>query len=435
MTTKKDPILKQIETISDSNKKIQKEINTISKIFVDNQKMLSSMKNMMDTLTLTIQDIQKQSKQIKILEEDTQKIYTNLNKVKIQSNIITNLDSQITKLQEEITKINSTEDINQQVEDSANAIKNNSKMIIRIAQRIDDIKDSLRKVSKKADSIQDVKSDIKQLKKNVTQISSKTDKFVDKTKIKELKVELEKLNKKAATSTNVNSELNAIKIAISKVSEKSVGIDSLKKTLDDLKIQFDDISRKTKTVDSNTKLLNALTKKINTIEISLSQIGDTVKDDLLKDVEEKISHIITKQDKSISNLHEKSVELFSDIKSTSKSSSDSLMMLLKYQSSMNMITDTKYGGIKELENMISQTVNTINTFTEDQDVPLPYEVSQWALSKIFECADKWEIKFNEVYSILTSIMDKNTIKESIKIQQIRDIYGIRAVDKIRNDLI
>ena len=68
-------ILKKVASVTDSSKALQKEIKVMSKIFGDNQKVLLSMKEMIDTLTLTLESIQKQSKQIDILEDDTQKLY------------------------------------------------------------------------------------------------------------------------------------------------------------------------------------------------------------------------------------------------------------------------------------------------------------------------------------------------------------------------
>jgi hypothetical protein len=35
---------------------------------------------------------------------------------------------------------------------------------------------------------------------------------------------------------------------------------------------------------------------------------------------------------------------------------------------------------------------------------------------------------------LTNAIGRDMLKEAIRIQQVRDIYGIRAVDEIRNDL-
>ena len=81
-SSKKEPtpasILKKVATVSDSNKLLQKEIKSMTKIFGENQKVLISMKGMIDTLTSTLEHIQKQSKQINIIEEDTQKLYSGL---------------------------------------------------------------------------------------------------------------------------------------------------------------------------------------------------------------------------------------------------------------------------------------------------------------------------------------------------------------------
>ena len=153
--TKKEPspsvLLKKIGSVSDSNKTLQKEIKVMSKIFGENQKVLVSMKGMIDALTSTLEHIQKQSKQINIIEDDTQKLYAGLNQVRTQSNLVDKINNQTAKLQEEITKISKmqkaskSQEISKQVEDSMNSIKNNSQMIIKIAQRIDEVRDNLKK--------------------------------------------------------------------------------------------------------------------------------------------------------------------------------------------------------------------------------------------------------------------------------------------------
>jgi hypothetical protein len=101
--------------------------------------------------------------------------------------------------------------------------------------------------------------------------------------------------------------------------------------------------------------------------------------------------------------------------------------------------ESKYGEVKDIENMASQTVEIVNLFDRisiesGEKISFPQEVRQWAVSKILDCADKWEIRFSDVYSILTNAIGRDMIKESVRIQQIRDIYGIRAVDEIRRDL-
>ena len=89
--------------------------------------------------------------------------------------------------------------------------------------------------------------------------------------------------------------------------------------------------------------------------------------------------------------------------------------------------------------MGTMTTDIVNLFDKvsiesGEKIPLPHEVRQWAVSKILDCADKWEIRFSDVYSILSNALGRDMLKESIRIQQVRDIYGIRAVDEIRNDL-
>ena len=230
--TKREPspsmLIKKVTTISDSNKVLQKEIKVMSKIFGENQKVLISMKGMIDTLVSTLEHIQKQSKQINIIEEDTQKLYAGLNQVRTQSNIISKINDQTTKLQEEVNKISNIQksetstELSQQVEDSMNSIKNNSQMIIKIAQRIDEVRDELRKVSGKTDSFLEIGSEMNQLKNNVEEISEKTMKLETGGQIIEsLKQELENITEKISTNSNLDNELSAIKITIDAISSKA----------------------------------------------------------------------------------------------------------------------------------------------------------------------------------------------------------------------
>ena len=146
-------LLKKVAGVSDSTKVLSKEIKSMTKIFGENQKVLVSMKTMIDSLTSAIEQIQKQSKQMNILEEDTQKLFAGLNQVRSQSNLVTKINDQAARLQEQIHKIEAegkpdTEKLSQKVSESMDSIKNNSQMIIKIAQRVDEVRDDLRKVSR-----------------------------------------------------------------------------------------------------------------------------------------------------------------------------------------------------------------------------------------------------------------------------------------------
>ncbi len=474
-------LLKKVASVSDSNKALQKEIKVMSKIFGENQKVLVSMKGMIDSLASTLEYIQKQSKQINIIEGDTQKLYAGLNQVRTQSNLVNKINDQTTKLQEEINKIASSQkaspELSQQVENSVNSIKNNSEMIIKIAQRIDEVRDDLRKVSGKTDSFLEISSEISNLKNSIEKISVKTGEGETGTQVIEsLRQEFEKIAEGMSSTSNLNAELNAIKVTIDSISAKASKIDSLGGVIDGLKQQFETISSQANTVDNlSLESIKELGGKIDKIETeigALSQradstafVGEGLKSvqedfsdfkqdvfDKTNSIEQKISSvsdILKRQDASTIEFHKKSEKLFEEVQAirnvTNKASSDSsveMMALLKlseYQSSIRMNSETKYGNSKELEKMASQTADIVNLFDKisieaGEKIPLPHEVRQWAVSKILDCADKWEIRFSDVYSILSNAIGRDMLKESVRIQQIRDIYGIRAVDEIRKDL-
>ena len=476
-------ILKKVASVSDSNKTLQKEIKVMSKIFGENQKVLVSMKGMIDTLTSTLEHIQKQSKQINSIEEDTQKLYAGLNQVRTQSNLIDKINNQTEKLENELKQIAEVQktskplEISQKVEESMNSITNNSQMIIKIAQRIDEVRDDLREVSGKANSFSEISSEMNKLKESIEEISGKTENISTGTQVVEsLKQEFEKIIEGIAATSSLNAELEAIKITIDTVSERASKIDSLGGVIEGLKQEFETVSASTKSSDSiSLESIKELGGKIDKIETeigSLSQRADStafvgenlklVQEDFsnLKsnvygktdNIEQKIvsvSDTLKRQDESTAEFHKKSEKLFEEIQSvrnvTNKASSDSskeMMALLKlseYQSSIRMNTESKYGEAKDLEKMASMTSEIVNLFDKisiesGEKIPLPHEVRQWAVSKILDCADKWEIRFSDVYSILTNAIGRDMLKESVRIQQVRDIYGIRAVDEIRNDL-
>jgi len=476
-------ILKKVASVSDSNKALQKEIKVMSKIFGENQKVLVSMKGMIDTLTSTLEHIQKQSKQINSIEDDTQKLYAGLNQVRTQSNLIDKINNQTEKLENELKQIAEVQktskplEISQKVEESMNSITNNSQMIIKIAQRIDEVRDDLREVSGKANSFLEISSEMNKLKESIEEISGKTENLNTGTQVVEsLKQEFEKIIEGIAATSSLNAELEAIKITIDTVSAKASKIDSLGGVIDGLKQEFETVSASTKSSDSiSLESIKELGGKIDKIETeigSLSQRADStafvgenlklVQEDFSNfksnvygktdNIEQKIvsvSDTLKRQDESTAEFHKKSEKLFQEIQSvrnvTNKASSDSskeMMALLKlseYQSNIRMNTESKYGEVKDLEKMATMTSEIVNLFDKisiesGEKIPLPHEVRQWAVSKILDCADKWEIRFSDVYSILTNAIGRDMLKESVRIQQVRDIYGIRAVDEIRNDL-
>ena len=414
-TPKKEPtpaaVLKKVASVSDSTKTLSKEIKAMTKIFSENQKILVTMKNMIDSLTSALDHIQKQSRKINILEEDTQKLFFGLNQVKGQTNLVTKINDQSVRLQDQITKLREvqksppeTEKLSQKISQSMDSIKNNSQMIIKISQRIDEVRDDLRKFSAKTE-----------------------------------------------TSPSVTKELDGIRKRIESISGKAVQVESLSGVIEGLQQQFQQIYTKAdslvKRADSSAMLGEGLKsvqsdfadfkenvfKKTNTIEQKISGISDLVK----------------RSEDSASEFHIKTDKVFQELQNiknvTNKAASDTskemiaLLKLSEFQSNIRMNTESKYGELQDLENMTSQTTQIINLFDKlsiesQEKIPVPHEVRQWAVSKILDCADKWEIRFSDVFNILTNNLGRDLLKESIRIKQVREIFGIRAVDEIRKDL-
>jgi len=359
----------------------------MAKIFKENQRILVSMNGMIDTLSSSMIQIQKQSKQINIIEEDTERLFSGLNQMKGNTKIITKLNEQTVKLEEKIRNIEQsqksttkTDELVQTVSEGLNSIRNNSKMIMRVADRVDDLKEEIKNVAKETSSTSGITEQINELRSTIKSISNRTG--------------------------DIGKDMSNIK--------------------------------------------NEIGGMVKDTNIS-SMLGDGLKT-FKSEIEEKISglsNLINRSDSLASELHKKTDKVVQQIEGiknvTNKASSDgskevlALLKLSEYQSGIRMRSESKYGEIKDIEKMTNDTTEIINLFDKlsiesNEKIPLPYEVRQWAVGKIFDCADKWELRFSEVFQVLLNNLGKELLKEAIRTQQVRDIFGIRAVDEIRNEL-
>ena len=383
---KKDPtpaqLFNKVTSISESTKALSKEIKGMTKIFKENQRILIAMSDMMESLNTTMGQVQKQSKQIGIIEEDTQRLFSGLNQVKVHEKFITKLNKQTDDLNRKMSNIDDkpkTQEIMTTVNESIDSIRNNSKMIMTIANRVDDVKERIDEVSKK-ESASEIRLQIAELRDNIKAITNRTG--------------------------DIGNDMSNLKNEIGGMISNP---------------------------------------KISTI------IGDGMKT-FKSEIEEKISNIsnmINRSDEMASEFHKKTDKVIHEMQGikgvTNKASDDNskeVMAILKlneYQSSIRMQSESKYGDIKDVEKMTIQTTEIINLFdrlsieTEDK-IPLPFEVRRWAVGKIFDCADRWELRFSEIFNVLKDNLGKELLKETVRIKQVRDIFGIRAVDEIRNEL-
>lgn len=475
--TKKDStsLVKKIAAVSDSTKTVSKELKVMSKIFVDNQKVLISIKDMIDTLTVALEQIQKQSKHMTMLEEDTQRLFEGLNHVRSQSSLITKIGEHASRLQEQVNKISDAqkqapdpESVLKAVEDNQNSIQNNTHMIIKIAQRIDNIKDDLAGLSAQADRASLVSHEIETLKQKIQEFYDLSQKSNLESEIASLKQSLADIIEKTGSASRIEHELESIQGKINSISEKAERTESLGGKVQQLQ---EDLSSTLAKTEAITGILGEV-KKLESDIASLVKRADatafvgeglkSVQEDLssFKDnifnktntIDQKVSAVsemLKRSDASMAEFHKKTDSVFNDLvavrsdatKSTSNTSKEvmALLKLSEFQSNVRIASESKYGDLKDIERMAEQTASIVNLFDrvsiESQEkLVLPQEVRQWAISKMIDCADRWEIRFADLFSVMTSKMGKELLRENIRIQQVRDVFGIRGVDEIRKEL-
>jgi len=475
--TKKDSstLVKKIAAVSDSTKSLSKEIKTMAKIFSDNQKVLISMKDMIDTLASAIEQIQKQSKQINIMEEDSQRLFSGLNQVRSQASLVTKLHEQTSRLQDQVNKISqvqkespSSESIMKTVSDTMASTQNNTHMIIKIAQRIDNIKENLDGISSRAEKISLVGTEIEELRKKIQSVYDKSEKSNLESEILSLKQNITHIVEKTESASGIAAELESIKNQIAQVSDKAGKIDSFGDKMQGLQQELLSNMARTETIQHLSGEIQKIESEVN----SLVQRADATAfvGEGLKSIQEDfagfkenvfsktntmdqkvsvISELFKRSDASASEFHKKADQLFQDLQEirtvTNKSSSNTskevvgLLKLSEFQSNLRILSESKYGELKDIKRMAEQTASIINLFDKmsiesEEKLSLPQEVRQWALSKMLDCADRWEIRFTDLFAVLIDKLGKELVKENIRIEQVRDIFGIRGVDEIRKEL-
>ena len=397
-------VLKKMSSISDATKTIATEVKSMSKIFAENQKILISLKNMIDVVGTSLEQIQRYSRQVNILEEDTQKLFTGLSQVKAHSNLIAKVNEQTSKLQDQVNKVHEkqesmpdTNKLMQSVADSLDSIRNNTKMIMNVAEKTEKIREEIKQVATKTENVSHLEENIANLKVNIDSVASKTEPLLNlSSDIRDVGIELGSLVRKTDSLAALGGDI------------KNVGIEF---------VNFrENILGKTKQIDQ--------------------KMAD-------------LAEMLNRNVESTSEFHKKSNEIYQELQEirhiTHKTSQNTsrevigLLRLSEFHANVRMHSESKYGTLDDLEKMITQTVDMVNLFDRlsieaEKKMPLPQEVKQWAVAKILDCADRWEVRFTDVFRLLITQLGSDLVKEFLRIEQVRDLFGIRAVDEVRNEL-
>ena len=427
----KDPthdVVKKMSSISDATKTLAAEVKTMSKIFVENQKILISLKDMISSVNSSLDQIQKNSRQLNIIEEDTQRLFSGMSQVKAHSNLIDKINNQINRLHDHVEKIRDkqesmpdTNKIMQSVADSMDSIRNNTKMIMHVSEKTEKIREDIKNVASDKESLSNLHKEIEEVRQNTKEISSKTEKM-----------------------SGLEDSISNLKGEISTIIAKTDSISSLNAQMRNIGTEIDSLIKRTDSV-------SALSGDIRNINSEFSNFKENILGKS-KDLDGKISdfaELLNRNSSSISEFNRKTYEISQQLQDirhvthkTSQNTSHEVMGLLRlseFQSNIRMRSESKYGTLEDIEKMVSQTKDMINLFDRisievETKMPLPLEVKQWSISKILDCSDKWEIRFTDVFRLLITELGSDIVKEAIRIEQVRDLFGIRAVDEIRREL-
>jgi uncharacterized phage infection (PIP) family protein YhgE len=446
-------VVKKMSSISDATKILASEVKTMSKIFAENQKILISLKDMISTVNSSLDQIQKNSRQINIIEEDTQRLFSGMSQVKAHSNLIDKINNQITRLQDHVEKIRDkqesmpdTNKIMQSIADNLDSTRNNTKMIMHISEKTEKVREEIKNVTHTAESLANLSNEVVELRKSTNEISAKTESLANlHQEIEEVRQNTKEISSKTEKMTGLEESISILKGEVSSIITKT---DSIIPGLDS---QIRNVGTEIDSLIKKTDSLSVLGEDIRNINSEFVNFRENMLGKN-KSLDEKISdfaELLNMNSSAISEFNKKTHEISQQLQDiryvthkTSQNTSHEVMGLLRlseFQSKIRMRSESKYGTLEDIEKMADQAKDMVNLFDRisietETKLPLPLEVKQWSISKILDCADRWEIRFTDVFRLLITELGSDIVKESIRMEQVRDLFGIRAVDEIRREL-
>ena len=410
-------MIKKVAAVSDATKSLSGEVKSIGKIFADNQKIMISMKSVMDAVASSLEEIHRQSRQINMLEQDTEKIFAGLNRARDQSASVSRLEAQAVSMQQAIERVEKAapdaKALARQVGDSMDSIRNNSQMIIKIAQRIDEIREQLREVSGKTESLSRVAPELESLRARVDEVATRAD---PKAGMEQLRSELEKVA--AAGAADLGREMEHIGSSISDISAKADRIAGLEVVIDGLKKQFDEAASKADPAGALSTEIDSIKSKIDELARGAPEVAAvrTEVSSLRGELAERAGAIETR---------------LAEIGGRASADAGQLMKLSEIQSRIRMASESKYGGMDEISRMCAGLAEMAGVQAGGDG---PEEAQRWAVSKIMDCADRWEVRLAELLEKLRAAVGDARLAELVQLRQVREIYGTRGADQVKSDL-
>ncbi|MDE0266028.1 MAG: hypothetical protein OXI27_05455 [Thaumarchaeota archaeon] len=473
-------LLSRIRSITESIAGMRDEMQSLSKAVASNKDRTPAISGMSESLAAVLVQIQKQSRQITSLKKETQGLFEGLEEISDRSESKRgSLESRLHDVQQKIEKIAEvqgqadSEAVAERINDSVRSIIEDSESIAGLSRALDATRNEIRVVGARAASATGTGIEIDALRTEISGIADAVN--AGSASSTHLKQELDRLADRVETVAKSSSGVQeGIRETLGQVAAETAKIKDVDAVLDGFKSQLDAITSKTESAarieipESVTDRLESIGSKIATLAKSADEAAltkdslDRVREEIVSvksDIagiigimDQKMSSasgILQRQQENAADLYGKIDEMYSRIQEIKGSSDESareasketarLLRLSEYQSAMRMSSESKYGNLDTIREMSAKTADINEVFGggsgDDNDGPggLPPDVRRWAASKILDCADRWEIRFADVYSIMNEMMGADMVRESINTSQVRDIYGIRAVNEINGE--
>ena len=470
------------------------EVKGMSRIFSENQKVLVSMKSMIDGLAGAVEALQNNSRQVRAIEEDAQKLFAGLEGVRARSDAITGLEDQASRLNDRIEAIESrareaagTEEVSRKVSDSMDSIKNNTMMLIKIAGRVDEVGEGLREVSARTEAVLAAGREMEEIKKGLWILGERTKRM--EADAGEAKADIETavrdglrvISDRAAAAVGAEARAAAAgapaardQVAVQaapwageqgRAGESAGKIRARSDAGAPQAGQADDMAGQATSIESAVGALaeragrseGAEKEAARAVESGFARLGKDMADkaEAMERRASALADAVARAEASASEIHAKVDEALDQLRGL-KEAQDSpaaagggggatadimaMLRLSEYHSEMRMRAESKYGGAQDLAAMATRTAEMAKILDENSAGAgggggrPPHEVRQWAVSKILECADRWDVRFSDVLEILSSSIGDDVLREAVRVQQVKDIYGARAAGELRTKL-
>lgn len=478
-----ESILKRVDAVAESARILAEEVKGMSRIFAENQEVLVSMKAMIDGLAEAVESMHESAREAGALKEDTRKLFAGLEGVRARSDAIAGFADQASRLGDRIEAIErrgreaaGTEAVSRKVSECMESIRSMSAMLAKIAGRVDEGVDGLKEVSARTETVLAAGREIEEIKKALWVIGERTKRMEggggDASAAVETVVRdgLKMISDRAAAAVKaeagaVAAEVSAVHKEVARAASAAGAArkaGSVGKAVDEIKAhmagassrygqQLDGMEGRLGSIESAVEALAKASGDPASVQEAVKAGIAGLGGDLAgkaADMERRagaLAEAAARSDESAAGLHAKVDEALGLLRGPAEArerhsgglpgEAMALLRLSEYESAMRMHAESKYGGAQDLASMAARTAEMARILGS---IPaeagggraMPDEAGRWAVSKILECADRWDVRFSDALDALVSGLGGDALKGAVRVQQVKDIYGARAATEM-----